>query len=378
MFALFRPRATCEGRIVYANKNGESGLYNADKHVHTILGVLNAPKGISPVCLSTVPHPGTNQDSMYVLDRFPGKANGRCFEVLEPVSSHRELGSNLMMPALRWRLLPPPPFIRQPGYRPSSITAYGTVVHGNSCSTIYVSCDGGIGTYRFETAHLDPSSSLGWSPSEEWSYVGAWKLPFDGRAQYVSEFNLWFGFFDPKHLCAVDLSAIDGERPPTVLQVGQDLNLPDEEFWIPIQLELVNLGDGKFLMARIFEIDETSEQFAVFTGIEMIAGVGDDQSLKVVKHKVNGRSFLSGASSQRLADKPLVVDQVKRCTRNNKEGYRQMSLPDGPTVRKASKVKKASTPAVLQIAEMQRLGIERCHIAPEELTEARLLQDRPE
>jgi hypothetical protein len=41
-------------------------------------------------------------------------------------------------------------------------------------------------------------------------------------------------------------------------------------------------------------------------------------------------------------------------------------------------VKKASTPAVLQIAEMQRLVIERCHIAPEELTEARLLQDRPE
>jgi hypothetical protein len=45
------------------------------------------------------------------------------------------------------------------------------------------------------------------------------------------------------------------------------------------------VGDGKFLVARIFEIDETSERFAVFTGIEMIAGVGDDQSLKVVKHK---------------------------------------------------------------------------------------------
>jgi hypothetical protein len=40
----------------------------------------------------------------------------------------------------------------------------------------------------------------------------------------------------------------------------------------------------------------------------------------------------------RKADTPLVVDQVKRCTStNNKEGYRQMSLPDGPTVRKASK-----------------------------------------
>jgi hypothetical protein len=210
MFALFRPHATSEGRIVYTTKFGEAGLYDADKHVHTTLSALKAPKGISPMWMSTVPHPGTNQDSMYVLDRFPGKANGRCFEVLEPVSRHRELGSNLMMPTWRWRVLPPPPFICQPGFRPSSITtAYGTVVDGNGCSTIYVSCDDGIGTYRFETAHLDPSSSLGWSPSEEWSYVGAWKLPFDGRAQYVSEFNLWFGFFDPKHLCAVDLSAMN-------------------------------------------------------------------------------------------------------------------------------------------------------------------------
>jgi hypothetical protein len=284
MFALFRPHATSEDRIVYTTKFGEAGLYDADKHVHTTLSALKAPKGISPMWMSTVPHPGTNQDSMYVLDRFPGKANGRCFEVLEPVSRHRELGSNLMMPTWRWRVLPPPPFIRQPGFRPSSITAYGTVVDGNGCSTIYVSCDDGIGTYRFETAHLDPSSSLGWSPSEEWSYVGAWKLPFVGRAQYVSEFNLWFGFleFGPNHLCAVDLSAIDSERPPTVLQNWQDLNPPEGQEWLPTYLKLVHLGDGKFLTAKIFELGETCEQFAVLTGIEMIAG---DQSLKMVKHK---------------------------------------------------------------------------------------------
>jgi hypothetical protein len=41
-------------------------------------------------------------------------------------------------------------------------------------------------------------------------------------------------------------------------------------------------------------------------------------------------------------------------------------------------VKKASTPAVLQLSEMQRIGIEHCQIAPEELTEERLLQERRE
>jgi len=294
MFALFRPRDTCEGRIVYFNRIGEAGLYDADKHVHHTLGVLNAPKGIRPICLSMAPHPGTNHDSMYVFNRCPGKDNGRCFEVLEPLPNPTLLSSNLVTPNWRWRLLPPPPCISQPGYIPTPITAYTTAVNGNGCSTIYVSFSGGIGTYRFETARPDPSSHLGWSPSDEWSYVGPWRLPFHGRAHYVPEFNLWFGFFDefssPNHLlCAVDLSAIaidDGEqRPPTVLQVGRDLNLPGKEYWIPLHLELVNLGHGKFLIARIFEIEATSEQFAVLTGIEMVSGAGDDQSLKVVKHK---------------------------------------------------------------------------------------------
>jgi hypothetical protein len=289
MFALFRPRprATCEGRLVYFNRIGEAGLYDADKHVHSTLSVLNEPKGTSPMCLSILPHPGTNKDNMYVLDGSPGRANGRCFEVLEPMPNPSGLRSNCGWPDWRWRLLPPPPFIHESGYMPSSITAYTTVVDVNGCSSIYVSFAGGIGTYKFETARPDPRSHLGWSPSEEWSYVGAWTLPFDGRAQYVPEFDLWFGFsdFSPSHLSAVDLSAIDGEQPPTALQVGQDLNLPDKEYWVPVYLELVNLGDGKFLIARIFEIEETSEQFAVLTGIEMMAGVGDDHSVKVVKHK---------------------------------------------------------------------------------------------
>ncbi|XP_071675753.1 uncharacterized protein [Lolium perenne] len=283
MFSLFSPRATSEGRIVYANAMGEAGLYDADKHVHSTLGVFNVPKGTRPMCLSTAPHPGANQDSMYVLDMFPGKADSRCFEVLESVSSGRRDLSNFKS-TWRWRLLPPPPFVSKPGYQPSSITAYTAVDDGKGCSTIYVSCGGGIGTYRFETARHDPSCRQGWSPSEEWSYVGAWKLPFVGRAQYVSEFNLWFGFleFGPNHLCAVDLSAIDSERPPTVLQNWQDLNPPEGQEWLPTYLKLVHLGDGKFLTAKIFELGETCEQFAVLTGIEMIAG---DQSLKMVKHK---------------------------------------------------------------------------------------------
>jgi hypothetical protein len=76
------------------------------------------------------------------------------------------------------------------------------------------------------------------------------------------------------------------------------------------------------------------------------------------------------------ADTPRVQNQVKRCTRLNKEGYIHAELPNGPSQRKKSKVKKADAPAVLQITEMQRIGMEHCQIAPEELTEERLLQSR--
>jgi hypothetical protein len=65
----------------------------------------------------------------------------------------------------------------------------------------------------------------------------------------------------------------------------------------------------------------------------------------------------------RKTDTPKVVNLVKRSTRNNLNGYVPLSLPD---------VKKARVPEVMQIEEMQRLGVEHCNISPKELTEERL------
>jgi hypothetical protein len=47
-----------------------------------------------------------------------------------------------------------------------------------------------------------------------------------------------------------------------------------------------------------------------------------------------------------------------------------------PSRRKASKVVVASPPAVLQIEEMQRIGVEDCDIDPAALTVERLMQQR--
>jgi hypothetical protein len=70
---------------------------------------------------------------------------------------------------------------------------------------------------------------------------------------------------------------------------------------------------------------------------------------------------------------PKVKSSVRYCTRNNNEGYCHQVLAD---TRRPRKTEKATPPAVLQIEEMQRIGIEDCQIDPAELTEELLKQEK--
>jgi hypothetical protein len=70
---------------------------------------------------------------------------------------------------------------------------------------------------------------------------------------------------------------------------------------------------------------------------------------------------------------PKVKSLVRYCTRNNNEGYCHQVLAD---TRRPRKTDKAVAPAILQIEEMQRIGVEECQIDPAELTEERLLQEK--
>jgi hypothetical protein len=66
-----------------------------------------------------------------------------------------------------------------------------------------------ISTLRADTYSFDTTSGA-------WSHAVDWKLPFRGRAEYLPELGLWFGFSSrDKHLCAVDLtSTASAMRPP--------------------------------------------------------------------------------------------------------------------------------------------------------------------
>ena len=81
---------------------------------------------------------------------------------------------------------------------------------------------------------------------------------------------------------------MDVDRQPTMQQDWQDVIPHEGEVWLPIptRLELLNLGDDKFLIAKTIEAEATRERFAVFTGVEMMHDVAvDGKRLQMVKRK---------------------------------------------------------------------------------------------
>uniref|UniRef100_M8AVM3 Uncharacterized protein n=1 Tax=Aegilops tauschii TaxID=37682 RepID=M8AVM3_AEGTA len=101
------------------------------------------------------------------------------------------------------------------------------------------------GTYCLDTA------------KHTWTQVGDWTLPFVGKVQYVPELKLWFGICaDDWQIGAADLSTMDmgmgmDSQQPQLAGAWKELEPPPE--WTEIQCpQLVNLGSGRFCVARFF------------------------------------------------------------------------------------------------------------------------------
>jgi hypothetical protein len=107
---------------------------------------------------------------LYHLGRGPGYEEQECldFEALI-YDRHRE--------DWFWNLLPSPPI---KSYRHVHIDSFADADAG-AASTIRISMRN-YGTYTFDVARA------------LWCKEGDWALPFRGRAQYVADNGLWFGF----------------------------------------------------------------------------------------------------------------------------------------------------------------------------------------
>jgi hypothetical protein len=98
---------------------------------------------------------------------------------------------------------------------------------------------------------------------------------------------------------------------------------------------------------------------------------GEVSSSMTVSVRKRGRPR-KNSSTATTSEAPLVKSMVRYYTRLNNAGFKEQMLDY--TRKPKAKASKAIPPAVLQIEEMQRIGIEECNIDPAELSVEQLMK----
>ncbi|KAM0899599.1 hypothetical protein ACQ4PT_021199 [Festuca glaucescens] len=149
-------------------------------------------------------------------------------------------------------------------------------------SQLWVSA-GSYGTYSLDTQKKICYSIKGHEVSRgEWSKVGDWRLPFQGRASYAREHNRWFGFSerDQSILCAANLQQTAAGSQP---RVG-GFHCAQAHRQAPVWSFLIHLGTGGRFCISKFSSDESGRDAAMLTGVE-VAPCVDGEALCLIKHK---------------------------------------------------------------------------------------------
>uniref|UniRef100_A0A0A9C4I5 DUF1618 domain-containing protein n=1 Tax=Arundo donax TaxID=35708 RepID=A0A0A9C4I5_ARUDO len=289
-------------RVICADQWGRSFLFEADTRRVVTMPRLHEPKSM-PISLF-VPRADVDGDidldgggggSLFVMERIPKSRSGNQFEAF--VYCNPEL--TRFSKSWDCQVLPPPPYVHDAAYLDicPEIISYGVV---NDGSEIFISVEG-VGTYCLDTTN------------HTWREVGKWTLPFYGKVEYAPELKLWFGLSAKDQvLAAADLSSMDSQ--PQLIGACKELDPPEE--WKQYKdSQLVNLGSGKFCIARFFHTrtrngdsgDELIEQnFAVLTGVEVSR-----------LHDVNGNANSSGSDGK---VELKMTPHKSRCHTSNASG----------------------------------------------------------
>ncbi|CAL5084069.1 unnamed protein product [Urochloa decumbens] len=282
--------------VVCADQSGRVFAVDADACVAGTMPSIK-PKRM-PLALS-IPRPVDDDEccddtgsSLLVMERFP-----KYSDKFEALVNRRHSFTSINK---TWHRddLPLPPFVRKNSKNQHEITACAVVGGG---SDICISAEG-AGTYRMPWLG---TKSHEWT----WTQVGDWTLPFYGKAEFVPELNLWFGLSaDTKALAAADLSAMDS-RPQLVAGPWNDGAAPSEECQQDAQL--VNLGSGRFCIARFFgpavtdtdgdsggDESAADKSFVVLTGVEVAGGGNGNGGMEIqmVKHMSRRLNNTDGAT----------------------------------------------------------------------------------
>jgi hypothetical protein len=216
-------------KIVGADQTGRALLYDDNLGGVRTLPSLTAPKNRAiylPV-----------GDVLYVMEAIPLTNFAGQHQSFEALMHDND--NVFQRPGdLVWRPLPPPPYVHAPGYGKdrSGVIVASAVADGGT--RILISTES-LGTYSFDTA------------GGEWSKLGDWALPFWGRAEYVREYDLSFGFSAADHgeLCASDLGAVQ-KRPPVARYAWEGFAVPRGTG--ELESHLVHLGANRFCAVNRF------------------------------------------------------------------------------------------------------------------------------
>lgn len=279
--------------IVVVDNVGRTILYDAElQTIRNSLPMMSNPIS-DPISVAI-------GDDLYVMQVKPGPSPRMgCFQALLQSSKSESLKT------WHWHSLQPPPFARAHVNRYPNCSNDNYDVVSEEVEDAFEICSYtlvgdsqiwistmGAGTYSFDIK------------SGAWNKAGDWMLPFRGRAEYVAEHNLWFGFsHDYQQLCAFDMTVVSEARQHVLPIAWNDMVWPKS--WIPSGAHLVPLGSGKFCIARFFcTLEEkllryasgldyrnmATSNFAVLAGIQVECGgkpdnIYDIEGLRMVKHK---------------------------------------------------------------------------------------------
>ncbi|CAL5071884.1 unnamed protein product [Urochloa decumbens] len=290
-------------KVICEDQSGSCFLVDAEtRHVVT-MPHLHKPKSAPLSLFVPSADPDDHNDgggSLFVMESAP-KPEAGCSGQLShqfEVFVCRKLSDIYLCKTWYCHPLPPPPFICDHKYTESlpKISSYAVVGGG---SHVCISVEG-AGSYFLDTA------------SYTWGHERAWTLPFRGKVEYVPELKLWFGFSaKDQSMAAADLTDTDSQPQLQLVSTWKEFN-PHEEWGLSQDPQLVNLGCGRFCIARFFHTrtlsgdckDEPSEQnCAVLTGVEVVPsrvpeangnGGNGKVDLQMITHK--SRRYVSNGS----------------------------------------------------------------------------------
>jgi hypothetical protein len=199
-------------KIVCTDQTGRAVMYDDGLQAVRMLPNLKVPKWVS----MSLPF----GDSLFVMEAVPMNDQQDEQQSIEELTCG-EIPGLFNGEDFFWRSIPPPPYVYAPGYggdRAGAITARAAV----GSSGVWISTES-FGMYFFDTK------------SGNWSKAGEWQLPFKGPAEYVPEYNLWFGVSAREEdgiICASDLGAASATQPPWYKN-GRDLVPPRVSRWNP-------------------------------------------------------------------------------------------------------------------------------------------------